>query len=258
MDSHSSPQNRGRTSSKPSRRRLLAAIGTAVTTGIAGCSGGGGGSDGADGGDTTTAAGPATDTTTAGGGTGETGTATSGGGNGVQPDTCADMTESFRTVDPGNRALLFVGEFPSVVSETDYYTTRDTSVLSLATPDSTTYGRLFEATHRPGGDVYEEPLKQGQGVPPSYEALTETTFAGRTLTAYFNPSNTTKTDASAIIRLPYDYEDRVIWFENDFSVRAFTKDQGSIAGSCAENLLRSLALVIESLEVNPAADPEDP
>lgn len=269
MDSQPEPQEPSRAPPRPSRRQVLAALGTAAATSIAGCSGGGGGSDGDGGGDTTTGSpdpaattmqgtGQATDTTT-GGGTAQTETATtSGGGNGVQAETCTDMTESFTTVDPGDRAFLFVGEFPSAVSEVDYYTTRNTSVLSLAAPDSATYGKLFEVAHRPGGDFYNEPLSQPDIVPEEYEVLTEITFAGRTTTAYINPANVRKTDAKAIIRLPYDYDDRTIWFENAFSVRAFTKDQGSISEQCAGNLRTSIELVIESLAENPDADPENP
>lgn len=164
------------------RRRLLATLGVATATGLAGC---GGGSDGGGAGtdDVPTMGGTPTPPpemeqtpTEASMETPTEATPESGPGPGSDSDstgplTCTDFAGEYTAFDPGERRLIFRGEYPAAYQEPSYdpsSVTMRTAFGSDAPRAEIQFGQTFESP--------STPIPERDG----YEPFTETTFNGQT------------------------------------------------------------------------------
>jgi hypothetical protein len=228
----------------PNRRQLLGALVAAASVGVAGCTGGGDGTP--DTGEPT----PGDGEMGSGSGNTETGTDT-GGGNAETgtpgPATCADLTEGYTTLDPGEHPMIVRFERPTKLSEATYTSPPNFSV-KLRPPNAgeAAYPKLLrlQQTASERGH-YEEPYSVGEsGSSTTFE------FGGETLEALVSGGDDTVTVRT---RIPFEFGRGKRYVNTRMLVRVFNRAAGgSIGEECAENLRTAAVHALETLVPNPA------
>jgi len=239
------------------RRRVLAALGTAAASGLAGCGGGG---DGAE----TTGPNPIGDTPS--GGTGSTG----GSSSPAQPATdaqpvqttespndtpdfgsgddlvCTDLAGSYVPLDPGERRLIFRTEIPQAyeaagqVRYTNNGSTAEPTIrLGLGATMGIDQGLQSDPTPFPERD--------------GYEPLTETTFNGETRLAAVDTGESTPrmgiaVNGAMLLSGTYGGEERLFTITIEHQA---LRPEETDTETCRAALREAMAHTFASMEPNP-------
>jgi hypothetical protein len=230
----------------PNRRQLLGTLATATVVGIAGCTGGG------DGGATPAESTADNDGTDPDGGGGDTATDADPGGGSTEsgtpgPATCAELTEGYTLLDPGEHPMTVRFERPATLSEATYTSPPYFSVkLRPPNADDAAYPKLLRFQQSASGRGHEEePYSVGDSASP-----TEFEFAGETLEALVSSGDDT---VQVQTRLPFEFDRGKRYVNTRVLLRVFNRAAGgSIGESCAENMEAAAVHLLGTLEPNPA------
>jgi hypothetical protein len=233
------------------RRRLLATLGVATATGLAGC---GGGSDGGGAGtdDMPTMGGtptpppemeqtptePSMESPTEA--TAESGTGP--GSDSTGPLTCTDFAGEYTAFDPGERRLIFRGEYPSAYREPSY----DPTFVTMATA----FG-----TDAPRAEIqFGQSLESNETLFPErdgFDPFLETTFDGETYAVgrSRDPRVTQGVAVQGIVRITGTYGGR----ERGFAIRILSNvlPEEDSQEDCRASLEEAVRHGFETLEANP-------
>lgn len=235
---------------------MLAALGVATATGVAGCGGGGGGDSPAAGAgtdDTPTEMPVDTptqpmDTPTQPMDTPESGPGVPGSNSDSSDSlTCTDFAGEYTAFDPGERRLIFRGEYPSAYREPSY----DPTSVSMGTAFGTDAPRA-EIQFFQTGETNETPFPERDG----YEPFMEATFDGETYRVGRRPNpNQQGVYVEGIVRVTGMYAGR----QRGFAIRILhgvlpEEDSGD---DCRATLEEAVRHGFETLEANPDTTVEE-
>lgn len=242
------------------RRRVLAALGVAAASGLAGCGGSG---DGGGGGAETTGRNPIGDTPS--GGTGNAGggdASTPGSSRPVQttesrddtPDfgsgddlVCTDLTGSYVSLDPGERRLIFRTEIPQAYQAAGQV--RYTNNGSTAEPTTGPMGLGATMLIDQGLQSDPTPFPERDG----YELLAETTFNGETRLAAVDTGESTPrmgiaVNGAMLLSGTYGGEERLFAIAIEHQA---LRPEETDTETCRSALREAMAHTFASMEPNP-------
>ena len=243
------------------RRRVLAALGVAAASALAGC-GGGGGDGGGNPAATTRAPG---ETTPSGGtaGAGGGGSSTPAGSEPVQTSTesqgdtpdfgsgddlvCTDLTGSYVSLDPGERRLIFRTEIPQAYQAAGQV--RYTNNGSTAEPTTGPIGLGATMLIDQGLQSDPTPFPERDG----YEPLTETTFNGETRLAAVDTGESTPrmgiaVNGAMLLSGTYGGEEQLFAITIEHQV---LRPEETDTEVCRSALREAMAHTFASMEPNP-------
>jgi len=231
------------------RRRLLAALGTAAASGLAGCGGrpNGNGTTA----DTRTSTRPSTGSrpagTTSDGEPRTTETRSDASGFGDGDDlACTDLAGSYVALDPGERRPVFRSEYPRALQAAGElrYENRGSTVTATTGPLGLAASMRFQQ------DLHSDttPFPERDG----YEPLAETTFNGETRAAGLETEPQAQAQGivvggDALVSGTYDGDEQLFALRIEHEV---LRPEGD-ADACREVLVEGLERAFASLEPNP-------